>query len=185
MRRDAFLAAAQTALECREIARRHSTPDADVVCTVGTVTVEPRIVTAVPGVCEISLDQRALDAIVLSAMRDEARDASERAARENDVVVEWTPLYRIDPRPFDPTLIRLCAEAVRAESSDAPGLPSGPLHDASEMAPHVPTVMMFAASSRGLSHCKEEDTPEPHLETTIQAFLRLVQMTVAHVAGDT
>jgi N-carbamoyl-L-amino-acid hydrolase len=185
MRRDAFLAAAQTALECREIARRHSTPDADVVCTVGTVTVEPRIVTAVPGVCEISLDQRALDANVLSAMRDEARDASERAARENDVVVEWTPLYRIDPRPFDPTLIRLCEEAVRAESSDAPRLPSGPLHDASEMAPHVPTVMMFAASSRGLSHCKEEDTPEPHLETTIQAFLRLVQMTVAHVAGDT
>ena len=61
MRRDAFLAAAQTALECREIARRHSKPGAGVVCTVGMVKVEPEIVTAVPGVCEISLDQRALD----------------------------------------------------------------------------------------------------------------------------
>jgi allantoate deiminase len=56
MRRDAFLAAAQTALDCREIARRHSTPSAGVVCTVGTVRVEPGIVTAIPGVCEISLD---------------------------------------------------------------------------------------------------------------------------------
>src|SRR5262249_45950020 len=59
MRRDAFLAAAQTALECREIARRHSRPGAGVVCTVGVINVEPKIVTAIPGVCEISLDQRA------------------------------------------------------------------------------------------------------------------------------
>src|SRR5262245_66303330 len=49
MRRDAFLAAAQTALECREIATRHSRPGAGVVCTVGVVNVEPKIVTAVPG----------------------------------------------------------------------------------------------------------------------------------------
>src|SRR6266446_1232683 len=56
MRRDAFLAAAQTALECREIAKRHSRPGAGVVCTVGVVNLEPKIVTAVPGVCEISLD---------------------------------------------------------------------------------------------------------------------------------
>src|ERR671936_2568921 len=78
MRRDAFLAAAQTALECREIARRHSRPGAGVVCTVGVVNVEPKIVTAVPGECEISIDQRAIDAGVLAAMNADARAASER-----------------------------------------------------------------------------------------------------------
>src|SRR5712692_530420 len=77
MRRDAFLAAAQTALECREIAKRHSTPGEGVVCTVGIVNVEPKIVTAVPGVCEISLDQRSLGAEVLAAMLRDAREASE------------------------------------------------------------------------------------------------------------
>jgi N-carbamoyl-L-amino-acid hydrolase len=61
-------------------------------------------------------------------------------------------------------------------------LPSGPLHDAAEMVPHMPVVMMFARSARGLSHCKEEDTPEPDLARTIEAFLRLVDKTVAHVA---
>jgi N-carbamoyl-L-amino-acid hydrolase len=183
MRRDAFLAAAQTALACREIATRHSTPGAGVVCTVGIVNVEPKIVTAVPGVCEISLDQRALDPAVLAAMLHDARDASERAARANNVNVEWRGLWRIDPRPFDPALVRLCEEAVREETGDAPRLPSGPLHDAAEMAPHMPVVMMFAYSSNGLSHCKEEDTPGPHLEKTIRAFLRLVEKTVAHVAN--
>jgi allantoate deiminase len=183
MRRDAFLAAAQTALACREIARAHSKPGAGVVCTVGIVNVEPKIVTAVPGICEISLDQRALDATVLAAMLKDAHDAAEKAARENDVKVEWRELWRINPRPFDPALLKLCEDAVREETGDAPRLPSGPLHDAAEMVPHMPVVMMFAYSSNGLSHCKEEDTPELHLEKTISAYLRLVKKTVAHVSG--
>jgi N-carbamoyl-L-amino-acid hydrolase len=185
MRRDAFLAAAQTAIECRAIGLRHSTPGAagGVVCTVGVVNVEPKIVTAVPGVCEISLDQRALDASVLAAMHRDAREASERFARENHVTVEWTRLWNIEPRPFDPALIQLCEDAVREETGDAPRLPSGPLHDAAEMVPHMPVVMMFAFSSNGLSHCKEEDTPDAHLQTTIRAYLRLVDKTIAHVAA--
>ncbi len=183
LRRDAFLAAAQSALAFREIARRYTTADARVACTVGTIRVEPGIVTAVPGVCEISLDQRALDSRVLAQMLADARAASWLAASENKVTVEWRRLWSIDPRPFDPALIELCADAVREITGDAPRLPSGPLHDAAEMVPHMPTVMMFAYSSAGLSHCKEEDTPEPHLEKTIDAFLRLVEKTVASLAG--
>jgi N-carbamoyl-L-amino-acid hydrolase len=178
MRKDAFLAAAESALAFRDIAIKHTTPDARVVCTVGTVTVEPGIVTAVPGVCEISLDQRALDAEVLAHMLAEARAASWTIAARNNVSVEWKRLWQIEPRPFDPQLIALCDEAVREVTGDAPHLPSGPLHDAAEMVPLMPVVMMFAYSSNGLSHCKEEDTPEPHLLKTIEAFLKLVEKTV-------
>jgi allantoate deiminase len=183
MRRDAFLAAAQTALECRAIARRHAARGAAAVCTVGAVTVQPGIPTAVPGVCEISLDQRALDAETLAAMLADARAAADRGAAENQVGVEWHPLWRIEPRPFDPALVRLCEEAVREETGAAPRLPSGPVHDATEMAAIMPAVMMFAASPNGLSHCKEEDTPEPILEQAIRAYVRLVGKTMAHVAN--
>ena len=178
MRRDAFLAAAESALGFREIARRFTTPTARVVCTVGTVKAEPGIVTAVPGACEISLDQRALDATVLEQMLADAREVSSTAARANNVTVEWKKIWSIDPRPFDPTLIQLCTDAVREVTGDAPLLPSGPLHDAAEMVPHMPVVMMFAYSSNGLSHCKEEDTPSEHLLKTIEAFLLLVRKTV-------
>jgi allantoate deiminase len=188
MRRDAFLAAAETALACRDIARRLATPDAGpsggIVCTVGTVAVEPGIVTAVPGVCEISLDQRALDAAVLARALDEARAAAGEAARANQVSVEWRHVWRIEPRRFDPALVELCAEAAREVTGHAPRLPSGPLHDAVEMGRLMPAVMMFAYSARGLSHCKEEDTPEPYLEQSIDAFLRLVEKTVAAVAAE-
>ena len=179
MRRDAFLAAAESALAFRAIATRHTTPDARVVCTVGTVKVEPGIVTAVPGVCEISLDQRALDGPVLARMLAEAREAAAAAAKNNNVLVEWKRVWQIEPRPFDAGLIALCSDAVREVTGDAPQLPSGPLHDAAEMVPHMPVVMMFAYSSNGLSHCKEEVTPGPQLEKTIEAFLRLVEKTVS------
>jgi allantoate deiminase len=178
LRKDAFLAAAESALAFRDIARKHTTPQARVVCTVGTVKVEPGIVTAVPGVCEISLDQRALDAAVLGQMLAEARAASWRIAAENKVSVEWKRIWKIEPRPFDPRLIRMCEESVREVTGEAPHLPSGPLHDAAEMVPHMPVVMMFTYSSNGLSHCKEEDTPEDHLEKAIDAFMRLVQKVV-------
>ena len=178
MRRDAFLAAAESALAFRDIANKYTTPAARVVCTVGTVKVEPGIVTAVPGVCEISLDQRALDADVLAKMLADARAASWTIAAKNNCSVEWKRIWKIEPRPFDAKLIALCDEAVREVTGDAPHLPSGPLHDAAEMVPHMPVVMMFAYSSNGLSHCKEEDTPEPHLLKTINAFLRLVEKVV-------
>ncbi len=182
MRRDAFLAAAQFALEVREIGLRHSKPGANVVCTCGVVDVEPHIVTAVPGVCEISIDQRALHADVLAAMISEARDAAAKAAKHNDVTVEWTKLWTIPPRPFDADLIAICEEAVREVTGDAPKLPSGPLHDSAEMVPHMPTAMLFAYSSNGLSHCKEEDTPIEHLDKTIRAQLLATEKTIAHVA---
>lgn len=179
MRKDAFLAAAESAIAFREIARKYTTPTARVVCTVGTVKVEPGIVTAVPGACEISLDQRALNARVLAQMYADAQAAASAAAAANNVKVEWTRIWQIEPRPFAPELISLCDAAVRDITGDAPHLPSGPLHDAAEMVPFMPTVMMFAYSSNGLSHCKEEDTPEPHLLKTIEAFLLLVRKVVS------
>lgn len=183
LRRDAFLAAAQFALSCREVALRRSgpTPKTRVVATCGVVKVEPCIVTACPGLCEISLDMRALDARVLARMLSDAKAASRKAAARNHVSVEWTTLWRIEPRLFDPTLLKFCAESVLEMTGDAPLLPSGPLHDAAEMVPLMPTVMMFAQSSPGLSHCKEENTPGPHLDKSIRAFLRLAEKTVEHV----
>ena len=112
-------------------------------------------------------------------MLADARAVSSKAARDNHVTVEWKKIWSIEPRPFDPTLVALAADAVQEVTGDAPRLPSGPLHDAAEMVPYMPVVMMFAYSSNGLSHCKEEDTPEAHLLKTIEAFLLLVRKVAA------
>lgn len=169
-RHDALAAAAKLALEIRSIAGKHK----DAVCTMGSVKTFPGIVTAVVGRCETTLDQRDLDAQVLAGMYREAREASERFAREEKCTVEWSRIWSIEPIAFHPTLLGFCEEAVREVAGAAHRLPSGPLHDAAEVArAGIPTVMMFVQSLRGISHNKIEDTREEHLEMSVQALDRL------------
>jgi N-carbamoyl-L-amino-acid hydrolase len=174
VRRDAFIAAARSAIEFRDDARRRD----DVRATTGFVNVSPAIVTAFNGWCEISLDQRALDADVLADMLEVAKENSERVAGEEGCEVEWERLWRIEPILFNEELIGLAEEAVNEVAGKSHRLPSGPLHDAASMAPLMPTVMLFVKSLRGLSHTKDEDTPEEDLELSVQALHRLAVSTV-------
>jgi acetylornithine deacetylase/succinyl-diaminopimelate desuccinylase-like protein len=173
LRKDAFLAAAEFALACRAISVKHSgkSPRSRVVATCGVVKVEPNFVTAVPGSTEISIDLRALDGKVLKTMLADAMAAAKKAAKAHLVKVEWSPLLHITPRPFDEQLMRICRAAVKEVTGSTPEIPSGPLHDASEMAGVVPTAMIFAQSSPGISHTRHEDTPRPALDKAIRAFM--------------
>jgi len=169
-RRDALAAAAKLALEIRSIAGKHK----DAVCTIGSVKTFPGIVTAVVGRCEATLDQRDLDPQVLAGMYREAQDVSRRFAAEEHCTVEWSRIWNIEPIAFHPALLALCEEAVREVSGAAHRLPSGPLHDAAEVArAGIPAVMMFVQSLRGISHNKIEDTKEEHLQMSVQALDRL------------
>jgi allantoate deiminase len=182
LRKDAFLAAAEFALGCREITIKYSgkTPRDRVVATCGVVKVEPNFVTAVPGSTEISIDMRALDGKVLGKMLADARKVAAAAAKKHLVTVEWSTLQRISPRPFDETLMGFIRTSVKEITGSAPELPSGPLHDAAEMAGIVPTAMVFAQSSPGVSHTRIEDTPRKALDQSIRAFELAVERTLAH-----
>jgi hydantoinase/carbamoylase family amidase len=181
-RRDALAGAARLELEIREIAKQ--TGDG-AVCTMGGVVTKPGIVTSVVETADCLLDQRHLDAGKLAAMRREARDASERFARDEDLEVEWQRIWSIEPILFDERLIELADEAIREVAGASHRLPSGPLHDAAEVArAGVPTVMVFVQSLRGLSHTKLEDTKEEHLELSVQALDRLTSKTIDLVAGS-
>jgi len=174
-RRDALAAAAKLALDIRAIARKH--PDA--VCTMGSVKTFPGIVTAVVGRCEVTLDQRDLDAAILAQMYQEAQAASHRFALEEKCTVKWSRLWNIEPVPFHPALLELCEQAVHETAGTSHGMPSGPLHDAAEVSRSgIPTVMMFVQSLQGISHNKIEDTKEEHLEMSVAALDRLATKTV-------
>ncbi|HZD87564.1 MAG TPA: Zn-dependent hydrolase [Gaiellaceae bacterium] len=170
-RRDALAGAAKLALELRTIAAEVGDGG---VCTSGGVVCKPGIVTSVVETAEQLLDQRHLDPAKLARLLGLAREAGERFAREEDLEVEWQRLWHIDPIPFDDRLIELADESVREVAGSSHRLPSGPLHDAAEVARRgIPTVMLFVQSLRGLSHTKVEDTKEDHLELSVRALDRL------------
>jgi beta-ureidopropionase / N-carbamoyl-L-amino-acid hydrolase len=170
-RRDALAGAARLELEIREIAKRIG---GGAVCTMGSVVTKPGIVTSVVETAECLLDQRHLDATQLAEMLSNAEAASRKFAHEENIEVEWEKIWSIEPIPFDDRLIELAHESVREVAGSLHRLPSGPLHDAAEVArAGIPTVMLFVQSLRGLSHTRLEDTKEEHLELSVQALDRL------------
>jgi N-carbamoyl-L-amino-acid hydrolase len=179
VRRDALAAAAKLALEIRSIARKH--PDA--VATMGSVRTFPGIVTAVVGRCEATLDMRDLDPAILAEMLIQARSASQRFAAEEGCTVEWSKIWSIDPIPFHPQLIDLCEQAVVEVTGLSHSMPSGPLHDAAEVArAGIPTAMLFVQSLAGLSHNAAEDTSAAHLEAGLESFYVLADKTMNWLA---
>jgi len=180
-RRDALAGAAKLSLYIRDIAREVGD---GAVCTSGGVVTRPGIVTSVVETAEQLLDQRHLDASKLARMLQMAKDAAARFGEEENVDHEWERIWSIEPILFDETLIGLADEAVREVAGTSHRLPSGPLHDAAEVArAGVPTVMLFVQSLRGLSHTKLEDTKQEHLELSVQALDRLASKTLDRLAA--
>jgi len=175
-RRDAFLAAADGALRVERAARAR-----DGMATVGVISLEPGIATAVAGEAAFVLDLRHSEAAELAALAADAVRALEDAAAARGCRCERRPLWSIAPTHFDPALVAAATEACAALTGSRAVAVSGPGHDAVEMARLVPTVMMFAPSTGGVSHSPHEDTPIADLELAIGAFATLA---FAVIDGD-
>jgi N-carbamoyl-L-amino-acid hydrolase len=179
LRRDTLAAAATAALAIREVGIRH-----DGVTTVASIRSEPAVITAIAGESEMMLDLRHLDAGTLATMLDECRTACEEAAATFDCTVALRRVFGATPTPFHPKLIAIAREAVAAAGGgDGPPIPSGPLHDATEIGRLVPTVMLFAQSDPPISHTEVEDSPLDALRIAIAAYGQTVGETIALVAA--
>ena len=175
LRRDSFLAAAAAALAIREVGIRH-----EGLTTVGGATSCPGVPTAVAGTTEIMLDIRHLDGDTLGAMLEECLAASDQAAQQFDCSVSAKRVFQAAPTGFSDELVSIARSAVAdAGGGDGPPIPSGALHDATEIGRVVPAVMIFAQSDPPLSHTQTEDSPEKALRVAIDAFGRTVDRVLA------
>ena len=176
-RKDALLAAAKLASEIYVIAERHGG-----VCTIGSIKTLPGIVTSVVETCELTLDQRHLDAGKLAAMWKDAQEVAQWFAGETGCTVSFGDIWNIGPILFHPELIDACEASILELVLTSHRLPSGPLHDAAEVSrAGVPTVMLFVQSLRGISHNKIEDTLEKHIALSVRALDNLTDKAMAWI----
>ena len=179
LRRDTLAAAAQATLAIRDsgIARGG-------VATVGNLSSTPGVITAVAGTTEMQLDQRHLDPDALSAMLDDALTACRTAADAYGCIVEVQRVFGATPTPFHPSLVSAARSAVEAAGGgDGEPIPSGPLHDATEIGRVVPTAMIFAQSDPPLSHAPIENSTDEALRVAIGAYGRTVAWALANHAA--
>lgn len=141
------------------------------VWTLGRITVSPNAVSIVPGQATVSVQMRDADPARLEAMKDTALQTARTIGAARAIEVHATDGLTLEPVPMDPGLMAALTSAAEAAAPDNwRQMPSGALHDASNVAAVLPTAMLFVPSIGGISHNPAEDTARHHLETGLRTL---------------
>jgi beta-ureidopropionase / N-carbamoyl-L-amino-acid hydrolase len=174
VRHDALVAAAEVVGGVRRIAR---TIGGDLVATVGTLTVSPNIVNAIPGRVTLSIDLRDPQEETLDRALSMIDRLVRTACRREGVRYDLDHYWRVPYTPFAPEVVDAVERAARTVAAPYRRLRSGAGHDAQYMAAISPAGMIFVPSRGGRSHCEEEftamDDIVPGANTLLLAVLEL------------
>jgi N-carbamoyl-L-amino-acid hydrolase len=97
-------------------------------------------------------------------MQQVIEEVLHEVAKEMGLGVDIGPLLSLDPVAMDPALrARLEAAAMASAPGRWRRMPSGALHDATNVARLMPVAMLFVPSIGGISHAFEEDTAKADL----------------------
>ncbi len=169
LRRDAFQGLSAFNTRLNERLRNVVTPQS--VWTIGHVAVAPNASSIVPGQVRFSMQWRDGSADRLGRMQVVIEATLQEVASEMGLGLEVGPLLALEPVVMNATLrarLEAGAEAV------APGrwrhMPSGALHDATNVARLMPVAMLFVPSIGGISHAFEENTDESDLVAGLRAL---------------
>ncbi len=161
VRHDALVAAAEVVVGVRRIATQIG---GELVATVGTVTVAPNIVNAIPGRVSLSIDMRDRHDATLDRARARLDHIVRAACAREGVTYELEHYWRVPYTPFASDVTAAIEGATHATGARFRRILSGAGHDAQYMATIAPTGMIFVPSRGGRSHCEEEFTPIENIE---------------------
>lgn len=146
------------------------------VWTIGHVSLHPNASSIVPGRVTFSMQWRDGDADRLGRMETIIRETAEEIAQSGGFSLTYGPMLGLEPVDMAP---RLRDALERAAEADVPGrwrsMPSGALHDATNVAELMPVAMLFVPSINGISHAFEEDTAEADLVAGLRVLARAVE----------
>ena len=174
VRRDAFQAVSAFNEALNDRLRNVVTPST--VWTIGHLSLSPNASSIVPGKAVFSMQWRDADVQRLARMEGIIRDLAEEIAQARGMQVSVGPMLGLEPVAMDLHLrgaLEAAAEDVAPERWRA--LPSGALHDATNVARHMPVAMLFVPSIGGSSHAFEEDTDEADLVAGLEVLARAVE----------
>lgn len=140
--------------------------------TVGWIDNYPNSRNVIPGRVKLSVDLRAADDVVLSAMDAELKEAVQRIAAKGKVEATVEQVVYFPPQPFTPALVSAIREAAQQQGMTWMKVISGAGHDAVYLARVCPTAMIFVPCLDGISHNEIEDAQPGHLEAGCNVLLQ-------------
>lgn len=171
LRRDAFQGLSAFNTRLNESLRNVVTPQS--VWTIGHVAVAPNASSIVPGQVRFSMQWRDADTDRLDRMQAVIETALAEVCAEMGLGLAMEPILGLDPVAMDEGLrARLAAAAEAVSPRRWRQMPSGALHDATNVARLMPVAMLFVPSIGGISHAFEEDTAEEDLIAGLKVLAR-------------
>jgi N-carbamoyl-L-amino-acid hydrolase len=169
LRKDAFQALGAFNALIGERFKNVATPQT--VWTIGHVKLHPDAHSIVPGRATFSMQWRDGDADRLGRMEKIIRHAASEVAEAQGVGLSFGPMLGLEPVAMSVDL-RSALEASAEEHAAGRWrkMPSGALHDATNVARYLPVAMLFVPSINGISHAFEEDTDEADLVTGLEVL---------------
>jgi N-carbamoyl-L-amino-acid hydrolase len=142
--------------------------------TVGQLVVLPNSRNVVPGEVRFSVEFRHPSDAEVDRLDAEFPPAAEAIARDCDVALRLTTLFKIPAQPFDPVCVDLVRQGAARLGYSAREIVSGAGHDAVYVARHVPTAMIFTPCKDGLSHNEAESIQPEEAEAGCQVLFEAV-----------
>jgi hydantoinase/carbamoylase family amidase len=171
MRYDALTAAAEMILAVEAVARER----ADVVATVGRLSMKPGAPNSIPGTVAFSVDLRApVDADRLEAAAA-IRAGLDRIAVSRRVDYEFLQTHEAAATACAPWLQAQLAAAMAARGMAPFHLPSGAGHDAMAMAALCPVGMLFVRCAGGVSHTPEENISAEDADIGVEVLVSFLK----------
>ncbi|MCH9824716.1 MAG: hydantoinase/carbamoylase family amidase [Alphaproteobacteria bacterium] len=169
LRKDAFQALGAFNALIGERFKNVATPQT--VWTIGHVKLHPDAHSIVPGRATFSMQWRDGDADRLGRMEEVIRNAASEIADAQGFELSFGPMLGLEPVAMSAGL-RSALEASAEEHAAGRWrkMPSGALHDATNVARYLPVAMLFVPSINGISHAFEEDTDEADLVTGLEVL---------------
>jgi len=145
------------------------------VWTIGHVKLFPNASSIVPGKVTFSMQWRDGDGERLQHMETIIRDTARQVANDGMLTLSYGPLLGLNPVTMDRSMMTALSEgAEMIVPNNWRSMSSGALHDATNVASHLPTGMLFVPSINGISHDYSENTHEKDLVTGLRVLAHAV-----------
>ncbi len=146
------------------------------VWTIGHIKVHPNASSVVPGSVRFSVQWRDGSLDRLMKMEAAIRQTAQDIAKRFRIDTKFGPLKGIDPVAMDTKLRNALSDAAQqVVPAQWNTMPSGALHDASNVARLLPVGMLFVPSIAGISHAFSEDTDENDLSKGLNVLAEAVR----------
>ena len=155
---------------------------ADLVATVGVVTVPSGAPNVIAGKCAFALDVRAASAATRDKAADDILRRFRAIANARDLGLSVRQGHDLPASPCDPALMDLLDQATEAAGHKPFRLVSGAGHDAMIMAALCPTAMLFLRCRGGVSHNPAEHVEPADAEAALAVMSGFIQR-LAHTNG--